>query len=127
VAVNDLSNDVPKFVTRANAALLKMTEDAEQLRRNVSRLIEQGEYIANKSFFQTMLSNANRELVSLLHDVGGVQNDPLLDEWNNRRVKKLLMRADQAMYSQKKAAAEPLSRTNRSSSDDAGDVICEEV
>ena len=39
---------------------------------------------------------------SLLQDVGGVQNDPLLDEWNNRRAKKLLMRADQAMYSQKR-------------------------
>src|SRR5258708_15155383 len=45
-----------------DAALLSVTEDSEQLRRNVSRLIEQGEEIANETIFQTLLSDANREL-----------------------------------------------------------------
>jgi len=41
-----------------DAALLNVTEDSEQLRRNVSRLIEQGEEIANETIFQTLLSDA---------------------------------------------------------------------
>jgi len=65
-------------------ALLKMTEDAEQLRRNVLRLIEQGEYIANKSFFQTMLSNANRELAARR---GRRAERPAARRMNNRRAK----------------------------------------
>ncbi len=76
-----------------DAALLKVTEDSEQLRRNVSRLIEQGEEIANETIFQTLLSDANRELASLLQDVRKVEEDPLLDDGQVGRMKKLLMRA----------------------------------
>jgi len=76
-----------------DAALLKVTEDSEQLRRNVSRLIEQGEEIANETIFQTLLSDANRELASLLQDVCKVEEDPLLDDGQVGRMKKLLMRA----------------------------------
>jgi len=76
-----------------DAALLTVTEDSEQLRRNVSRLIEQGEEIANETIFQTLLSDANRELASLLQDVRKVEEDPLLDEGQAGRMKKLLMRA----------------------------------
>ena len=76
-----------------DAALLKVTEDSEQLRRNVSRLIEQGEEIANETIFQTLLSDANRELASLLQDVRKVEEDPLLDDGQVGRMKKLLIRA----------------------------------
>lgn len=76
-----------------DAALLRMTEDEEQLRRNVSRLIGQGEVINNETFFQTLLSDANRELASLLQDVRRVQNDPLLDEGQTGRMKRLMLRA----------------------------------
>src|ERR1700756_5160431 len=76
-----------------DAALLRVTEDSEQLRRNVSRLIEQGEEIANETIFQTLLSDANRELSSLLQDVRKVEEDPQLDEGQAGRMKKLLMRA----------------------------------
>ena len=76
-----------------DAALLRVTEDSEQLRRNVSRLIEQGEEIANETIFQTLLSDANRELASLLQDVRKVEEDPMLDEGQVGRMKKLLMRA----------------------------------
>jgi len=76
-----------------DAALLRVTEDSEQLRRNVSRLVEQGEEIANETIFQTLLSDANRELASLLQDVRKVDEDPQLDEGQAGRMKKLLMRA----------------------------------
>src|SRR5882724_126472 len=76
-----------------DAALLTVTEDSEQLRRNVSRLIEQGEEIANETIFQTLLSDANRELASLLQDVRKVQDDSTLDEGQIGRMKKLMMRA----------------------------------
>jgi diguanylate cyclase (GGDEF)-like protein len=76
-----------------DAALLRVTEDSEQLRRNVSRLVEQGEEIANETIFQTLLSDANRELSSLLQDVRKVEEDPQLDEGQAGRMKKLLMRA----------------------------------
>jgi diguanylate cyclase (GGDEF)-like protein len=76
-----------------DAALLRMTEDAEQLRRNVAGLIEQDEEIANETIFQTLLSDANRELASLLQDVRKVEEDPLLDEGQAGRMKKLMMRA----------------------------------
>ncbi|HET6931013.1 MAG TPA: GGDEF domain-containing protein [Candidatus Acidoferrum sp.] len=74
-------------------ALLRVNEDSEQLRRNVSRLIEQGEEIANETIFQTLLSDANRELASLLQDVRQIQDDPRLDEGQTGRMKKLMMRA----------------------------------
>jgi diguanylate cyclase (GGDEF)-like protein len=89
-----------------DAALLRMTEDAEQLRRNVSRLIEQGEQIANETIFQTLLSDANRELASLLQDVRKVQDDPLLDDGQTGRMKKLLMRAVQCAAKQYMLQAE---------------------
>src|SRR5712664_86913 len=76
-----------------DAALLKVTEDSEQLRRNVSRLIEQGEEISNETIFQTLLSDANQELASLLQDVRKVEEDPLLDDGQVGRMKKLLIRA----------------------------------
>jgi diguanylate cyclase (GGDEF)-like protein len=76
-----------------DAALLRVTEDAEQLRQNVSRLIAQGEEIANETIFQTLLSDANRELASLLQDVRKIQDDPLLDEGQTGRMKKLMVRA----------------------------------
>jgi diguanylate cyclase (GGDEF)-like protein len=89
-----------------DAALLRVTEDAEQLRRNVSRLIEQGEGIDNETIFQTLLSDANRELASLLQDVRNVQDDPLLDEGQTGRMKKLLMRAVQCAAKQYMLQAE---------------------
>jgi diguanylate cyclase (GGDEF)-like protein len=76
-----------------DAALLRMTQDAEQLRRNVSSLIEQGGEIANETIFQTLLSDANRELASLLQDVRKLENDRLLDDGQTGRMKKLMMRA----------------------------------
>jgi diguanylate cyclase (GGDEF)-like protein len=76
-----------------DAALLRMTEDAEELRRNVSGLVEQGEEITNETIFQTLLSDANRELASLLQDVRKLQDDPLLDNGQTGRMKKLMMRA----------------------------------
>jgi diguanylate cyclase (GGDEF)-like protein len=89
-----------------DAALLRMTEDAEQLRRNVSRLVAQGEEIANETIFQTLLSDANRELASLLQDVRKVQDDPLLDEGQAGRMKKLMMRAVQCAAKQYMLQAE---------------------
>jgi diguanylate cyclase (GGDEF)-like protein len=89
-----------------DAALLTMTEDAEQLRRNVSRLVAQGEEIANETIFQTLLSDANRELASLLQDVRTVQDDPLLDEGQAGRMKKLMMRAVQCAAKQYMLQAE---------------------
>ena len=83
-----------------DAALLRMTEDSEQLRRNVSRLIEQGGEIANETIFQTMLSDANRELSSLLQDVRNVEEDPQLNEGQAGRMKKLLLRAVQCAAKQ---------------------------
>jgi diguanylate cyclase (GGDEF)-like protein len=76
-----------------DAALLRVNEDAEQLRRNVSGLIEQGDAISNETIFQTLLSDANRELSSLLQDVRKVQDDSTLDEGQIGRMKKLMMRA----------------------------------
>jgi len=89
-----------------DAALLRMTEDSEQLRRNVSRLIEQGEEIANETIFQTLLSDANRELSSLLQDVRNVEEDPQLDEGQAGRIKKLLLRAVQCAAKQYMLQAE---------------------
>jgi diguanylate cyclase (GGDEF)-like protein len=76
-----------------DAALLRMTQDTEQLRRNVSGLIAQGGEIGNETIFQTLLSDANRELASLLQDVRKFQDDPLLDDGQTGRMKKLMMRA----------------------------------
>jgi diguanylate cyclase (GGDEF)-like protein len=89
-----------------DAALLRMTEDAEHLRRNVSRLVEQGEEIANETIFQTLLSDANRELASLLQDVRNVQDDPLLDAGQAGQMKKLMMRAVQCAAKQYMLQAE---------------------
>ena len=83
-----------------DAALLRGTEDAEQLRRNVSRLVEQGEGIASETIFQTLLSDANRELASLLQDARKVQDDPLLEDGQLGRMKKLMMRAVQCAAKQ---------------------------
>jgi len=76
-----------------DAALLRMTEDAEELRRNVAGLIEQDEEIANETIFQTLLSDANRELASLLQDVRKIEDDSLLEAGQAGRMKKLMMRA----------------------------------
>ena len=76
-----------------DAALLRVSEDAEQLRRNVARLIEQGGEIANESMFQALLSDANRELASLLQDVRKIQDDSLPADGQAGRMKKLVMRA----------------------------------
>jgi diguanylate cyclase (GGDEF)-like protein len=83
-----------------------MTEDAEQLRRNVAGLIEQDEEIANETIFQTLLSDANRELANLLQDVRKVQDDQLLDEGPAGRMKKLMMRAVQCAAKQYMLQAE---------------------
>ena len=76
-----------------DAALLRTTEDAEQLRRNVSRLVEQGGEITSETIFQTLLSDANRELASLLQDVRKIQDDPPLEDGQAGSMKKLMMRA----------------------------------
>jgi len=49
-----------------DAALLRMTDDVDQLRRDVLRLFEHGDKIASETAFQTLLSDANRQLASLL-------------------------------------------------------------
>ena len=89
-----------------DAALLRMTEDAEQLRRNVSRLVEQGGEIGNETIFQTLLSDANRELASLLQDVRKIQDDPLFDDGPAGRMKKIMMRAVQCAAKQYMLQAE---------------------
>jgi diguanylate cyclase (GGDEF)-like protein len=89
-----------------DAALLRMTEDAEHLRRNVSRIVEQSEEIANETIFQTLLSDANRELASLLQDARKVQDDPLLDDGQAGRLKKLFLRAVQCAAKQYTLQAE---------------------
>ena len=89
-----------------DAALLRTTEDAELLRRNVSRFVEQGEEIANETIFQTMLSDANRELAGLIQDALKVQDDPLLDNGEAGRMKKLLLRAVQCAAKQYMLQAE---------------------
>jgi diguanylate cyclase (GGDEF)-like protein len=89
-----------------DAALLNMTEDAEQLRRNVAGLIEQDDEIANETVFQTLLSDANRELASLLQDVGKLPEDPLLDVGQTGRMKKLMMRAVRCAGKQYRLQAE---------------------
>ncbi len=89
-----------------DAALLRMSEDSDQLRRNVSRLVEQGEDLANETIFQTLLSDANRELASLLQDVRSVEADPELNEGQAGRMKKLLMRAVQCAAKQYMLQAE---------------------
>jgi diguanylate cyclase (GGDEF)-like protein len=89
-----------------DAALLRMTEDAEQLRRNVAGLIEQDEEIANETIFQTLLSDANRELAGLLQDVRKVEEDPIMDEGQAGRMKKLMMRAVQCAAKQYMLQAE---------------------
>src|SRR5258708_6693205 len=76
-----------------DAALLRMSQDAEQLRRNVSHLIEQDGEIATETIFQTLLSDANRELATLLQDVRKIEAEPLLDNGPTGRMKKLMMRA----------------------------------
>jgi len=89
-----------------DAALLRMSEDTEQLRRNVSRFVEQDGEIANETIFQTLLSDANRELASLLQDVRKVQDDPQLDDGPAGPVKKLLLRAVQCAAKQYTLQAE---------------------
>jgi len=59
-----------------DAALLRMTDDVDQLRRDVLRLFDHGDKIASETAFQTLLSDANRQLASLLQDVRAVQDDP---------------------------------------------------
>ena len=73
---------------------------------DVSGLVEQGEEIANETIFQTLLSDANRELASLLQDVRKVQDDPLLDNCEAGRMKKLLLRAVQCAAKQYMLQAE---------------------
>jgi diguanylate cyclase (GGDEF)-like protein len=89
-----------------DAALTRMTEDSEQLRQNVSRLIEQGEEITNETIFQTLLSDANRELASLLQDVRKVEEDRQLNDGQAERMKSLLMRAVQCAAKQYMLQAE---------------------
>ena len=89
-----------------DAAVLTVTEDSEQLRRNVSRLVEQGEQIASETIFQTLLSDANRELASLLQDVRKVEEDSLPEDGQAGRMKKLLMRAVQCAAKQYMLQAE---------------------
>ncbi len=76
-----------------DAALLRMTDDVDQLRRDVLRLFEHGDKIASETAFQTLLSDANRQLASLLQEVRAVQDDPLLDHGQAGRMKNLLTRA----------------------------------
>ena len=76
-----------------DAALLRMTEDAAQLRRNAARLIKQGEEIASETMFQALLSDSNRELSSLLQDVRKIQEDPLPGDSQAARMRKLMLRA----------------------------------
>jgi len=76
-----------------DAALLRMTDDVEQLRRDVLRLFEHGDKIASETAFQTLLSDANRELANLLQEARGVQDDPVFGNGQAGRMKNLLMRA----------------------------------
>jgi diguanylate cyclase (GGDEF)-like protein len=89
-----------------DAALLRMTEDAAQLRRNAARLIKQGEEIASETMFQALLSDSNRELSSLLQDVRKIQEDPLPGDSQAARMRKLMLRAVHCAASQYMLQAE---------------------
>jgi diguanylate cyclase (GGDEF)-like protein len=89
-----------------DAALLRTTDDVEQLRQNVLRLFEHGDKLASETVFQTLLSDANRELASLLQDVRTVQDDPLLDDGQGGRMREMLMRAVQCAAKQYMLQAE---------------------
>ena len=73
-----------------DATLLRKTDDTEQLRRDISRLFGQEEKPTSETVFQTLLSDANRELAGLLEEVRTVQDGPLLD---GEYVRELLLRA----------------------------------
>jgi diguanylate cyclase (GGDEF)-like protein len=77
-----------------------MTDDTQALRRNVSHWFDQGEKTASETAFQTLLSDANRELASLLQDVRTVQDGPPLDDLQGGRINHLLMRAVQCAAKQ---------------------------
>ena len=89
-----------------DAALLRTTDDVEQLRQNVLQLFEHGDKIESETVFQTLLSDANRELADLLQDVRKVQDDPLLEDGQPGRMRKLLMRAVQCAAKQYMLQAE---------------------
>src|SRR3989475_11383415 len=76
------------------AALLTVTVDPQlALRHDVSRLLFRGRKKATEDVFQDLLSEANRDLTSLLKDVRAVQEDARLGDTRRWPINELLMRA----------------------------------
>jgi diguanylate cyclase (GGDEF)-like protein len=77
-----------------DAALLSMTVDPQLLLRpNVPRLLVRREKKSTDDVFQALLSDANRELASLLQDVRAVQDDALPGDTQGGPINELLIRA----------------------------------
>src|SRR2546428_12424635 len=92
------SRGLPEDFKSANhpfdAALLSLTVDPQlPLRHDVSRLLFRGRKKATEDVFQDLLSEANRDLTSLLKDVRAVQEDARLGDTRRWPINELLMRA----------------------------------
>src|SRR6266478_3991467 len=78
----------------SDSSILSMTVEPESLfRRDVSRLSLRKEKEAVDEVFQALLTEANRELASLLQDVRAESHAALLGSAQNEPVNELLMRA----------------------------------
>jgi diguanylate cyclase (GGDEF)-like protein len=78
----------------SDVAILSMAVDSQQLfRRDVLRLLPRRENERVDGAFQALLSEANRELASLLRDVRTDSQGPVLGDARSRQVSELLMRA----------------------------------
>ena len=92
------SRGLPEDFKSANhpfdAALLSLTVDPQlPLRHDVSRLLFRGRKKATEDVFQDLLSEATRDLASLLKDVRAVQEDARLGDTRRWPINELLMRA----------------------------------
>jgi len=78
----------------SDVAILSMAVDSQRLfRRGVRRLLPRGENERIDDVFQALLSEANRELASLLRDVRTESHGTLPGDTRNQPVSELLMRA----------------------------------
>ena len=78
----------------SDIAILNMAVDSQSLfRRGAPRLLPRGENKDIDDVFQTLLSEANGELASLLHDVRAESQDTLPSDAPGQQFSELLMRA----------------------------------
>jgi diguanylate cyclase (GGDEF)-like protein len=78
----------------SDIAILNMAVDSQSLfRRSAPRLLPRGENKDIDGVFQALLSEANRELASLLHDVRTESHDTLPSDTPSQQFSALLMRA----------------------------------